>query len=163
MLRALVITLLCLGLAGCGFRPLYGAGDGGLHANQALSQIAVASIEDRPGQMLRNLLIDRLTPGGYPDKPAFRLEVSLREEQVDFGIRKDATATRAQLNQFANFRLVDTATGQPVFSGQARSVNSYNILSSEFGTLVTEDSARDRGLRRLADDIVTRIALHFGT
>src|SRR5690606_39504749 len=115
----------------------------------------VGVIADRPGQILRNYLIDRLNPGGRPVDPAYRLNVSLSEVQRDLAIRKDDTATRANLIMNARFTLTDTATGAVVLNRQVGTITSYNILIDEFATLSSERDARDRALQQISEDIRT--------
>ncbi len=45
-----------------------------------------------------------------------------------------------------------------MLTGSLHSTNSYNILDSEFATLVAENDARDRALRSIAEDIRRHVA-----
>lgn len=141
--------------AGCGFRPLHGQGGGG--ASRQLAKIQIAQIPDRIGQKLHNLLLQRLTPKGPPARPDYVLSVSVNETKQSLAIRRDETATRANLTVTAAFSL-SQSIGKGVFVGRAVSINSYNILQSDFATLSTENDARDRALRVLAQEIRGRIA-----
>ena len=146
----------------CGFQPLYGRpSDGSPSATDRFAQIRIAPMPDRIGQRMHNLLRDRLNPKGQPSAPDYQLEVRLREVIHELGIRKDETATRANLRLTANFTLSDAHTGTRLLSGESRSVNSYNILQSQFATLFSEDDARQRSLRELSDDIRTRLGIYF--
>jgi LPS-assembly lipoprotein len=157
ILSAAVATLMLAGLAGCGFRPLYGGDAGGSAAS--LAQIRIANIPDRPGQQLRNLLLDRLTPLGPPARPAYELSVVLREARHDLAIRKDESATRANLVLTASFVLVPAdARDARRFAGSAVSTNSFNRVRSDFAALSAENDARNRALRVLAEEIRLRIA-----
>ena len=156
-LTAAALLLIALAFSGCGFRPLYGdhTGSGG----ETLAQIGVEQIPDRAGQKLRNMLLERLTPTGPPGNPAYVLSVSLDEARQELAIRKDETATRANLTVTAQFVL--RALREPqlgTYAGVANSTNSYNVLRSEFATLSAENDARDRALRVLAEEIRIRIA-----
>ncbi len=151
--------LLCAtaALTGCGFRPLYGKAGGSDVA--ALSAVQVDQIPDRIGQKLRNLLVERLSPKGQARRTIYTLKVKLTESRHDLAIRKDETATRANLVITANFQLVDSRRAQPgIFTGAATSINSYNVLKSDFATLSAERDARDRALRKIADEIRLRVA-----
>ena len=151
----LLAAALAAGLSGCGFRPLHGHGGGG--AQQDLATVRIAQIPDRIGQKLHNRLVDRLTPKGQPARPAYVLSVSLTESLHNLAIRKDESATRANLTLTANFSLVRSGGGSS-FNGVAMSTNSYNILQSNFATLSAENDARDRALRVLADEIRARVS-----
>ena len=61
---ALVAAGFALILTGCGFQPLYGAKSGAKQSASVttMAAIDVAPITDRAGQVLRNGLLDRITP-----------------------------------------------------------------------------------------------------
>ena len=146
---------------GCGFRPLYKAGGGS--DPTALASVEIAKIQDREGQHLRNLLMAGLSPRGPAARADYRLKVTLTENKTELAIRKDETATRANLTIYARFELValrDPSLG--AFRGNALSTNSYNILTSDFATLSAENDARKRALRTLAEEIRLRIAAAIG-
>lgn len=144
-------------MSGCGFRPLYKTGGGSDAA--VLATVEVARIKDRIGQQLRNQLMAGLAPRGPAARLAYRLTVTLTESKVTLAIKKDETATRANLTINAQFTLV--ALNNPQFKdfrGSALSTNSYNILTSDFATLSSKNDARNRALRTLAEEIRLRVA-----
>jgi LPS-assembly lipoprotein len=150
--------------AGCGFQPLYGEGTGGEGVGTAEAQFAAVQITplpDRTGQQLHNLLRDRLNPRGQPVRPRYRLDVQLREVRENLGIRVDETATRANLTVIGVFVLRESETGAVLFASDARSTNSFNILTNQFATGVAENDARERGLREVADGIRARLGIYF--
>ncbi len=154
--RVAVILATALAIiAGCGFQPLHGAGGGG--ARDRLATVQITQIPDRVGQKLHNFLLDRLTPKGPPATPHYVLSVSLTEARQNLAIRKDETATRANLTLTAGFSLRRLGRDE-IYVGTAVSTNSYNILQSDFATLSAEIDARDRALRVLAEEIRTRVA-----
>lgn len=161
--RLLASCLLALSLAACGFRPLYAPTEAREQSVivESFDAIEIAPLPERAGQVLRNHLLDRLSPRGAPDDPAYRLNLRLTEQIQELGIRTDETATRANLRLFADFQLVPAPGGPPLLTGQARSVNSYDVLDSQFATSVSEADARDRGLRELANEIRERLAIYF--
>ncbi|MCW2245228.1 LPS-assembly lipoprotein [Azospirillum fermentarium] len=148
-------------LAGCGFQPLYGAGAGAgrAEANAALMQVGIANIPERRGQQLRNLLIDRFYETSRPDNSRYRLDASFQAGEQKLALRKDASAERAQLVMNAQYRLVDTASGKVVFSSSSRSFVSYNVPNDQFAAMSLVDSAYQRGLEQIADDITLRVAM----
>ena len=154
-------VLLALLTTGCGFQPLYGRSDAGVRPQDRLASVRIQPLRDRVGQKMHNLLRDRLNPRGQPTKPTYSLEIRLTETLQELGIRKDETATRANLILQANFLLKDAATDDDLFKGRSRSVNSYNILESQFATQFSESDARDRALREIADEIRNRLAVYF--
>ncbi len=164
MLRPLAILALSAVLAtvaACGYRPLYGERPtGGVAAD--MSQVRINLIEDRSGQMLHNMLRDRLNPSGQPTAPRYELAIQLDEAFQELSIRKDATATRANFRAFATFRLYRLEDLKEVaFIGDTDAVTSYNIVESDYATLVARDDARERALRLVADRVATEVALYL--
>ncbi len=159
---AALVVGMAFALSACGFTPLYGGAD-----SQAISPvdhmagIRISPLPDRTGQQMHNLLRDRLNPIGQPREPAYALGLRLSETRKKLGIRKDETATRANLNVSVRFVLSSTQTGSLLYSGRVNSVSSYNILTSPFATGFSEADARARALRELADGIRTRLGIYF--
>jgi LPS-assembly lipoprotein len=159
--KSLTILLALLATTACGFRPLYGEAAGGGSATAEMASIEVRPIADRMGQRLRNFLLDRLTPRGRPQRPLYLLSVQVSENVSRLAVRKDETATRANLRLQARYELTETRSGKVVLLGDRRSTSSFNILRSEFGTLSSEKDARIRSARDLADAIKVDLAVFF--
>ena len=160
----LIYSLAALGLlTGCGFEPIYGSA-GPSNISAELSTIRVAPIKDRIGQQLRNLLLDQINPIGSPREPKYNLTVQISESKQELAIKKTDVSTRANLTFTAKFQLkgLEQFAGR-MLTGQAEIVTSYNILSSNFGTLATEQNARRRAVRELSNDITNRIASYLQT
>jgi len=155
LLAATLLTA-ALTISGCGFEPLHGQRSGASSA--ALSAIDVQLIADRSGQMLRNELLQQMQPRGQTPT-RYSLAVTLTESLSNLGIRKDEVATRANLTLSASFTITELGGAKRVFSGSARSVNSYNILTSDFATLSTREDARRRGINQLALEIRERLSV----
>lgn len=156
----LALCLAGLGLGACGFQPLYGQRTGAA-APQQLALVRIDTIADRQGQKLHNFLLDRLNPLGPPPEPFYRLQVQLKKTTRNLAIRKDETATRANLILQANFALLDVRSGKVLFRGHSRSTNSYNILESEFATIASLNDATTRATRDLSEEISARLAIFF--
>ena len=149
-------------LGGCGFRPLHGRrGPEGVSTVDDLARIRIEPIGDRPGQILVNFLRDRLNPRGLPARPRYLLDIALSESTQEVAVLSDETATRANLRLQANYRLSDSQDGSVIIAGHGKTVTSYNIVSSQFATLTSENDARERGLRELADDLRSQLAVYF--
>ena len=144
-------------VAGCGFQPIHG--ERSAASSAGLANFDIALIADRTGQMMRNELLQQMQPRGAAASPRFVLGVKLTESLTDLAIRKDNVATRANLTLIAQFSVVSRSGGRLLFSGQAQSVNSYNILTSDFATLSARADARSRAVRQLALDIKERLAV----
>jgi LPS-assembly lipoprotein len=158
-----VVVVVVALAAGCGFRPLHGGGRPGAvdAATAELASIVVAPIADRAGQHLHNQLLDLLTPRGRPLRPRYTLSVSLSESVQRLAVRKSEFATRGNLQATAAFSLTDRSDGRTVLKGRSLAVTSFDVLSSEFGTLTAEKDARRRAVIEVATDVRNRIAVYF--
>ncbi len=157
-LGLLCLALLCL--SGCEVRPLYGERrDTGRSTVDEIAQVEIKALPNRTGQQFNNLLRDRINPRGLPAQPLYVLEIQLSESISELALRRDETATRANLKLRADYQLRRKEDKKIVLNGSAQSVNSYNILESQFATQIAEQNARERGLRELSDDIRARLAV----
>ena len=147
-------------LAGCGFQPLYGGGKTGPAAAE-LASIKIEPITDRSGQILRNHLLDLLTPYGRPAQPKYVLKVILREGVSGLAVKKSEFATRNELQVSASYTLFDPATRKVLFSGSSSITGGYNILNSEFSTMASEQNVRERVIREIAGEMQNRLSAFF--
>ena len=148
---------LVLAAAGCGFQPIHGQRSEASSA--ALASIDIGLIADRTGQMLRNRLLQQMQPRGGTTPARFGLAVTLSESLQDLAIRKDETATRANLIMTARFSVTSRADGKGLFNDSVQSANSYNILTSDFATLSAREDARRRAVQQLATGIKQRLSV----
>lgn len=156
-------ALALLSLAACGFEPMYGTKNAGAQAvATALPNIEVASIPDRDGQYLRNLLMDRLYKDGRPADAPYTLQLSKIEKNVtSLGIQKDATPTRAQIQVTSQLQLIEKATGKAVLTRSLKTVGAYNMLEDQLATLVSEQNITESILQEMRDEAVTELSLYF--
>ena len=155
ILLIIVFSGLCLTVTGCGFQPLYSrSGDSN---TLAIGAVKILNIENRSGQKLRNLLMERMSLSTPNKNKPYSLQVKLTETKRNLNIRKDGSATRAVLSITAGFVLIHNASGGR-FNGSVWSKSSYNALDSEFATLSAENDARNRALRTIAEEIRLRVA-----
>lgn len=165
MRRPLAIAALLL-LAACGFQPMYGKLGRDSAAPDTvteLNRVTIASIPDRPGQMLRNRLIDRFYHDGRPTDPLYDLTVKIRETETGLGIRRDATASRTRLDMVARYTLTRRADHKTLLDSTTRTSISFNQLDAQYATLTAREDARDRALSELSELITSRVALYFST
>lgn len=154
-------------LAGCGFRPLYRKADPEAGRDSSLADIRILNVktnrrqDDRLGQKMHNLLLDRLNPSGRPTRPLYSLETTLTVSRERTGIEITEEATRARLTVSTSFVLRNTRGGKPLLTGTERSVNSYNIVDSEFASLSAENDAAERAVREISDSIRLRLTVFF--
>ena len=162
MLRLLAAALLCATLTACGFSPVYAPTDDAAPQSvfNDFATIQIDPISQRIGQILRNELIDRLNAKGRAEVQ-YRLSVALTEQQIALAIARDATLTRSQILEVATISLSDIKTNKIVLTRRLTASSTYSILPSQFGTLVTEQDARERSLRTLSEQITTALSIYF--
>lgn len=146
-----------LAVSGCGFQPLYGETSGGAELKAELASVSVAPLPNRIGQLLRNALEQRLERAGGRHRKEYVLQVALTEQVEDLGLRKDNTATRANLRLIASATLVKG--DEAVWRTAAHAASSYNILDNQYATVISQKDARERAVQLLADDLVRRLAV----
>ncbi len=168
-------ALLCAGLVGGCFQPLYGqrTADGGPSIVSQLSAVEVQPIdaangtpEARLGVEVRNALIYDLTGGSGAAPSTHRLKIQIHPSRQQVIV--DITTARPDVENYgidATFTLIDNATGKPVLTGRTFSRVSYDIPGQQ------QRFARQRGLRDaenraasvVAGNIKSRLASYFVT
>ena len=152
---ALVLALALVVLAACAVEPLYGARAGKARGGGAAA-IEIAPVKDRIGHIVRNHLIDSLTPEGQPAQPDYRLRLSVEQKKTALLIQLDDHATRFNLTLRATFSLTDR-DGAVVYRDRARATGSFNVVDSGFATATAERDAAQEAARALSEDILTLI------
>jgi LPS-assembly lipoprotein len=153
-------------LSACGFEPLYGPQFVKQpEVCQELAQIKVTRIANREGQMLRNHLIDILSPCGQPTFPSAILNVRLGIKKENVAVRKDGTAMRYKITLVAYISLTDPETKQILYTDKATVINAYfigdNSAFEAYSTIISERDAVRKGLKLLADEIQTLLASYY--
>jgi LPS-assembly lipoprotein len=161
--------LLALGaggaLSGCGFQPVYmptASGTAGAPQRE-LAAIQVALIPDRPGQLLRQALQDRLEMGASGVARRYDLTVSFWIAGEGIAVQQDSTATRLRETGNANWTLVAQDVGRTrLTSGFARAIDAINITDEQyFGADLENESLQRRMAGAIADQITMQLAIYF--
>jgi LPS-assembly lipoprotein len=148
--RAALLSLVAASLAGCGFEPLYGERASAF--DPTLASIHVEPIPERDGQLLAISLRDSFNPRAQPIETKYRLRVVLNTTRREVAIRRDATASRLQLETSATWTLIPVSGGNSV-SGSARAITSFDITDNEYANLVAEKDGRARLVREIGEEI----------
>ena len=154
---ALALSLVLLGA--CSVEPLYGV-RGSKARGGGIAAIEIAPIKDRVGHIVRNHLIDSLTPRGQPAHPDYRLTLSVEQEKTPLLIQLDDHATRFNLTLRARFTLADR-DGVAVYQDAAQATGSFNVVQSGFATVTAERDAAEEAARVLSEEILTLILLYL--
>lgn len=156
--RALGLAPLLLILAGCGFHPLY-APSGPRDWDPDLAAINVEPIQDRPGQILAAALRENINPGDISVEKRWNLATTLTVTRADLGIQRNALATTSEEIVSANFSISDAGSGKIIYSSSSQAIGDFDQVTDAYATQVAADSARDRAIREVADDMTLRLAI----
>jgi LPS-assembly lipoprotein len=156
------LVVAALGLSACGFHPLYAtntASSTSPQVTEALSAVTITPIADRDGVRLRQALRERMQPQGLSNAPRYALSVQLVSQVQELGVRRDATASHANLIYTARFSL--TEGGRRIYGDTVQSIVSYNILDDQYATVTAVGNAGDRAIKQVGDEIKMRLAIFF--
>lgn len=160
-LKKLIIGIALLPLLqGCGYHAVYASRSDNQALATTLNQIGIDNIPNREGQVLRNDLIDRLYGKGRPASVLYHLSVAPKISTEDLGTLADSTTVLEGVNTDATYKLTDS-TGREILHGKAHSATSYDKVGSQYATLASYDSAVDRTLHEVGEQITNRLGLYF--
>jgi LPS-assembly lipoprotein len=151
-------------LSGCGFQPVYmptASGNPGV-AERELAAVRVGLIPERPGQLLRQALQQRLaSDSGVPHR--YDLQVTYWVSGEGLGVQPDNVATRIRLTGSAAWTLMaqDPAHTR-LAGGSARAIDGFNVFNQQYFAADLENETVQRRLAdRMADQIATQLAIWF--
>jgi LPS-assembly lipoprotein len=143
-------------LAACGFQPMY-AQPGGANA---IGPVQIAEIDGKAGHVLRTEL-SRLLAVENDGSPPMDLRITLVERVTPLGIRRDESATRAELRLTANYILTPAQPGARVMRGSVFTIVNYDIPTAAFGEIAAQDDARERAAETMAQRFRAELALRM--
>lgn len=165
--RVSLLAGLALSLAvasGCTVRPLMATPDvtsSGVASSPAMSSIAIAPVDTRYGQQVRNHLIFLLNGGsGQPASARYALDLKITRSSsaaARVQVRTDNEPTASLLTMTAVYKLTDGETGKVVATGKREISSAYDVPRQEFAALRAARNAEDRAARELAEQL--RLAL----
>ena len=158
MMRRVALAFALLALSGCGLQPLYQGGSSGAVAT-TLGSVSVGPIDGKAGWLMRTKLADRLGVTA-PEQARYRLDVTLDDNIVAFGLRRDRAATQERRTLRARYQLVELDKGTVVLDATAGSDAGIDIVSSEYATVAAEQTALENLTDIVADQIAARLALY---
>jgi LPS-assembly lipoprotein len=152
--------MLASSVAACGFHPLYAPGSGD---DAKLQSVYVAIIPNRPGQLLRQALQQRLEGTDSTVAKRFTLTVTYFEGGEALGIQSDSVITRNRDTGKAVWVLQQSEPpGTKLSYGTVRSVDGYDILNEQFFySDLAEEAVQRRLADAVADQIVQSLAVYF--
>lgn len=162
--RAAFVVAAALAVASCGFRPLYGTSSIPEGAETAFGAIRVAPIgptndSDRIGWLVSDALDRALHTPGHAETPRHELKVKLADERRGLSIQDDSSTTRYNYRLTADWTLTPVGSEAALATGRAETTASYNVVDSQYATLVARKDAEDRAAREIAEQIKLRLAV----
>lgn len=159
-------------ITACGFEPLYVErksaekwyykGEFDTSISEEIAQIKVEPIADRIGQLIRNDLLDNLTPKGIPSKPKYRLEVfDIKKDVTEQAMRDDITATREKIRYTVNYRLINIENNDELVYGNSIAHLGYDILANPYSTTFAQKKIEKDAAKIIANDISLRMGAYF--
>lgn len=166
-----VLVLAFLFLFGCGFEPLYvekktssdwyydNEFDTGIR--EEMASVKVELIQDRIGQLIRNDLLDKLTPKGKPKHPKYFLQVTnIKKEEIDQALRNDITATRKKVIYTVYYSLKNQQH-ETLVTGNSVAYLGYDILRDPYSTTFAQKKLEKNAAKIIANDISLRLGAYF--
>ncbi|WND03698.1 LPS assembly lipoprotein LptE [Temperatibacter marinus] len=159
--RLLIACAFMGSLSACGFAPLYKETAQSQRAHQSLASIEIMPKKDRTHQLMRNKLLYLM---GENRAPLYQLNISPVVEKLGFGIRQDASASQERLTLTVDYSLVDLSSLEKkvkILSGQLSRSTSYQLVQSDYATLVRREDSIERLAEKIAEDLHLKLLLHF--
>lgn len=171
MRKYLLPFLSLLLFSACGFEPLYVQrsegdkkwyfdGDFDNYVTDQMAQVKVVASGERLGQLIKNYLLDLLTPRGVPENPKYVLYVNpVKENEYDQALRSDITATRKRIDYKIEYYMMEDS--KKVLKGNTVSFVSYDILDNPYATVISRKKVQKDATKIMANDIALRLGAFF--
>jgi LPS-assembly lipoprotein len=152
-LLALALAAVGLGLAGCGFTPLYA--QPGVVSN--LASIDVVAPEGRTGFLLREELDDAFAKN-RAGPAAYKMNLAISEQRYPRGIRTDNVATRYEYVLTADYVLARMPSGVVAKKGKVRVELTYDSADQPYASITAQQDAQERAAEEAARRIQLELA-----
>jgi LPS-assembly lipoprotein len=112
-------------------------------------------------------LLARLNLKGQPANPLYKLNVTLKESNLNLGVKKTAVVTRGNLKLSTTFTLSKSTNvaskieSRNLMTATVTAISSYDIPQAHYLALIALKDARARAVKETADDIRSRLGIYF--
>ena len=151
------VAFAALLLSGCGFTPLYA--DHAQTVDDQLAAVSVDQISDHLGVVLTNHLRDGFNPDGQSQAAAYRLHVTLGEDNIGLSYRSDGTISQFQVDVTGSWELRRLSDKKVIGSGTSVGTSFYDDMPDAYANVAAQQSGEMRAVDQVSDDIHARIAL----
>ena len=169
--KNIALAALIVFISGCGFEPLYvekksssdwyydSEFDTGIR--EEMANVKVELIQDRIGQLIRNDLLDKLTPKGMPTSPKYYLKITkIDKSEIDQALRNDITATRKKVI-YKVYYVLSNKEHEQLLTGNSVAYLGYDILRDPYSTTFAQKKNEKNAAKIVANDISLRLGAYF--
>ena len=154
---SIALALCALALAGCGFKPMYGAGTG---VSTRLSGIEVRTDDGRDAYLVGVALRDRL--GSWQGERAlYTLETRTSLTRTSTALTIDQVASRILLGVSISYGLYDRASGDMLAQGSVTGQATYDVPIQPYAAIRAEQDSTERAANDAADRLTLALARYF--
>ena len=140
-----------LGLGACGLTPLYA----NTQTADTLSDFTIVTGEERVDFLLQQALMDAMN--ARQGNGRFELRTQTEQNSIAQGIGADALVQRYTIELDVRYQVFQTGAVDPVLTGRARGSASYDLSTSPYAALSSEQDAEERAAQMAADRITTQL------
>ena len=170
--RNIALMALIVFISGCGFEPLYVEkksstsewyydNDFDTGIKEEMASVKVELIQDRIGQLIRNDLLDKLTPKGTPQHPKYYLSITdISKQEIDQALRNDITATRKKVIYKVSY-ILKNSEREKILDGNSVAYLGYDILRDPYSTTFAQKKNEKNAAKIIANDISLRLGAYF--
>lgn len=158
MIKRFAVTLLCIFIVSCGFKPLNSA----LHNHsydEALAKVKIGKIESEYSNILINALGKEFNPGNLTLQKEFVLDANVSSSIEKLLVQKDSTISQQEIKFDVNFTIRDIDTDKVISKGSFPIAVSYAETSSLYSTYVNKEYSYKNGLREVARQLRIRVLM----
>lgn len=156
-LKKIILSCLML-VSGCGFTPLYYAGD----ELARTEQVFVAPISEYNGYVLRQEIENALNPKHVNTPKKYVLEVHLDSPSLaDQSIQGDNFASRKKMTLTAKYKLIDKETNNVLLSSSTTALGAFNVFYEPYTTYQAETRQTQDLVKIISNNIALRVAAYL--
>ena len=155
--------LACLGVAACGFEPVYGTRLDGSSTSRDLASVAVVQQSTRLGQLIRNELLSTMAPAGQQEAQEYVLDLMPQAAEAVVIRDLETGVLRRSFRVEAAFRLTEPGTNGELYAGRTFAQASYDRTGTPFADMRARIAAEERAAKEVGADIATRLSAYFAS
>ncbi|MEL6360428.1 MAG: LPS assembly lipoprotein LptE [Pseudomonadota bacterium] len=146
----MLVMLLSLSVAACGFKPLYAVDQRGDKSGLRTVNLVSIDTSEEVEPFLQEAFGRRTVSEG--EAATYDLFITAAERAERLAVQIDSTVTRYNYRLLGRYTLVNRKTGKTT-KGRGTAVASFNVVSSQVSTLSAEKTAREKAARVLVEEI----------